>query len=200
MKKVLVACAAFALSLLFSNNTQAQTKIGYFNEEDVLSLYPNIQQKMDTVLNKYIIDSLKPDYDYALSEMMRLDSSYKADSAKITPSQRTAMQKDLLRNRSTIVNWQQYQNQMVQQKQNLFLKPYMDKILAAFQEVVTEQKYTHVLNKSAIIIAPPADDLSIRIAMKLKLLSKEQEENAKAQLGIGGGAPTKLGGAVPKKN
>ncbi len=51
MKKLLFVCVVLAASLLFSNSTNAQVKIGYFDEQSLLSLFPDIQ-KIDTVINK----------------------------------------------------------------------------------------------------------------------------------------------------
>ena len=45
MKKLLFVCVAFAASLLFSSTTSAQQKIGYFDEQQALSLFfPGIQK------------------------------------------------------------------------------------------------------------------------------------------------------------
>jgi hypothetical protein len=49
MKKLLFVCVVLAASLLFSNSTNAQVKIGYFDEQSLLSLFPDIQ-KVDTII------------------------------------------------------------------------------------------------------------------------------------------------------
>ncbi|MDE3144048.1 MAG: OmpH family outer membrane protein [Bacteroidota bacterium] len=170
MKKILVVCVALTLSLVFSNNTKAQQlKIGVFDEESVLGLFPDIQ-KVQTALDQYAQDSLKGEYDYTLSEFKRQDSTFKKDSATMAPSVKALMQKDIATNYSKIVNWQQYQQQMLQAKQNQLLEPYLKKVYAAFQEVVAEQKYTWVLKKDACVIPGGlADNISIKVAQKLKL-------------------------------
>ena len=57
MKKLLFVCVVLAASLLFSNSTNAQVKIGYFDEQSLLSLFPDIQ-KVDTIINNFVKDSL----------------------------------------------------------------------------------------------------------------------------------------------
>ena len=170
MKKILVVCAALTIGLVFSNNTKAQQlKIGVFDEESVLGLFPDIQ-KVQTALDQYAQDSLRGEYDYTLSEFKRQDSTFKKDSATMAPSVKALMQKDIATNYSKIVNWQQYQQQMLQTKQSQLLEPYLKKIYTALQEVVAEQKYTWVLKKDACVIPGGlGDNISIKVAQKLKL-------------------------------
>ena len=97
MKKCLVGCVVLAISLFLSTKTNAQSnpiKIGTFDEQSVLGLMPGIQ-KVDTALQKYVNDSLKPEYDYELSELMRMDSTFKKDSASMQPSTRGIVQKEI---------------------------------------------------------------------------------------------------------
>jgi len=185
MKKILVVCVAFAVSLVFSSSTNAQAqpiKIGVFDEESVLGLFPDIQ-KVQTALDQYAQDSLKTEYDYELSEFKRKDSVYKKDSATMPGGVRAIMQKEIAAHYNKIVNWQQYQQQALQAKQNQLLQPYLEKVYAAFQEIVAEQKYTWVLKKDACIIPGGlADNISIKVAQRLKLtLPKEVTDALKAQ-------------------
>ena len=183
MKKILVVCVAFTVSLVFSNSTKAQQiKIGVFDEESVLGLFPDIQ-KVQTALDQYAQDSLKTEYDYELSEFKRKDSVYKKDSATMPGGVRAIMQKEIAAHYNKIINWQQYQQQALQAKQNQLLQPYLEKVYAAFQEVVAEQKYTWVLKKEACVIPGGlGDNITIKVAQKLKLtLPKEVTDALKAQ-------------------
>jgi Skp family chaperone for outer membrane proteins len=180
MKKVFFLCMAFAISAV---STQAQTamKIGTFEEQQVLALMPGIQ-KVDTLLQKYLTDSLKPEYDYELSELMRKDSVFKADSAKLQPGTRTIMQKEINQAKYKIVNWQQYQNEVLQNKQEELLYPYKQQIYNSLEKIIREQKYTHIFKNDAVLIAPPQDNLAIKVALDLKLkFPKEVEDQLRAQ-------------------
>jgi Skp family chaperone for outer membrane proteins len=137
---------------------------------------------------------LKTEYDYELSEFKRKDSVYKKDSATMPGGVRAIMQKEIGQHYNKIVNWQQYQQKMLQDKQNQLLTPYLEKVYAAFQEIVAEQKYTWVVKKDALVVPGPlADNISIKVAQKLKLaLPKEVVEALKAQ-----GLPTGVTDAKP---
>ncbi len=198
MKQVLVVCVAFAASLFYSNNAHAQMKIGTFDEQSVLGLMPGIQ-KIDTLLQKFMNDSLKPEYDYELSELMRKDSTFKKDSITMNAGVRGIMQKEINQHKYKIVNWQQYQNQILEQKQEEFLYPFKQRIYASLEKIVREQKYTHVVKSDVFLIAPPQDNLVIKVALDLKLKFPKEVEDQLREQGLLG-EPASAKPAAPKAN
>jgi Skp family chaperone for outer membrane proteins len=200
MKKILVVCVALGIGLLFTNNTHAQ-KIGVFDEQSVLGLMPGIE-KVDTVLNKYVNDSLAGERDYELSELKRKDSTFKKDSATMAASVRGIMQKEIAQHWYKLQNWQQYQQQMVQQKQDELYRPFLEKIVAALQEIVAEQKYSYVLRQDAFSpYAPPplADNLTIKVAQKMGLKLPQNVLDALKAQGLSTGNPAKAVTPAPAK-
>ena len=199
MKKILVVCVALGFSLLYTNSTQAQGKIGVFDEQSVLGLMPGIE-KVDTLLNQYVTDSLSVERDYELSELKRKDSTFKKDSATMNPSLRSIMQKEIGQHFYKLQNWQQYQQQMVQQKQDLLLRPYLEKVYNALQEVVAEQKYVYVFKADAFSpYAPPplSDNLSIKVALKMGLKLPQNVLDALKSQGVNTGGATGTGAPKP---
>jgi Skp family chaperone for outer membrane proteins len=188
MKKVLFA-AILLVACSFGNSATAQTKIGYFDDQSVIALFPGIQEKLDTVLNSYAKDSLQDEYNYTLKDYQVKDSIYRRDSADLSkrPKALQMATDDLNRLKYKLINWQQYQQQMMEQKQESLLLPYRQKIAQALSEVVAEQKYNLVLKADALSpYAQPsiADNLTIRVALKLKLpVPKEIEDAFKAATG-----------------
>lgn len=187
MKKLLFVCVAFAASLLFTKTTSAQSvKIGYFDEQAVLSLFPGIG-KIDTTLALYQRDSIGVEYQYRYNDYLRRDSIYKKDSATLQPKAREIAENELNQLKGTLINWQQIAQQMYENKTAQLVAPYRQKIYDALNQIVTDLKYTYVLNQSSLneFVRPPLlDNLSIRVAMKLKLpLSKEIEDAWKAASG-----------------
>ncbi len=199
MKKGLLVAAILLVAVSFTNSASAQTKIGYFDDQSVIALFPGIQEKLDTVLQSYAKDSLQDEYNYTLKDYQVKDSIFKRDSVDLSkrPKALQMATDDLNRLKYKLINWQTYQQEAMQQKQEQLLLPYRQKIAAALSEVVAENKYTMVLKAESLSpYAQPsiADNLTIRVAMKLKLaLPKEVEEAFKAATG---GAPAK---AAPAK-
>ena len=195
MKKLLFVCVAFAACLLFTNTTKAQAvKIGYFDEQLALQFFPGIG-KVDTLLQSYQQDSLRQEYDARIYEFQRADSIFKRDSATMPAKARELAVRDLTQKRYTLINWQQIAQQMYESKMEQLLNPYKQKMFDALKQVVAEQKYTLVLNASALsqYVQPPLlDNLAIRVAMKLKLpLTKEIEDAWKAASGAGSAPASK---------
>jgi len=197
MKKLLFVCVAFSASLLFSKNTSAQVKIGYFDDQQTLSLFPGLLDRMDTLMASYQKDSLGVEYNYTYTDYVRRDSIFKKDSATMPAKARELAVGELNRIKYKLVNWQTYAQQMSEAKQEQLLTPYKQKMFDAMKQIIAEQKYTMVLNEAAISLYGPKpllDNLSIRVAMKLKLaLPKEVEDAWKAA--VGGGTPA----SAPKK-
>lgn len=205
MKQLLLVCVTVA-SLLFSNNTQSQVKIGHFDEQTLLSLFPGLEQTMDSVMNSYLRDSLNVEYAYTIQDYQRRDSLFKKDSATLPAKAREMALSDLNRLYYKITNWQQYSQEMQQDKMERLLFPYRQQIFNALQQIVAEQKYTWVLKSEALLtqyVQPSIlDNLTLRVAMKLNLpLSKEIMDAWKA---AGGTVPaatgTKPNTPTPKKN
>ncbi|MBA4260190.1 MAG: hypothetical protein C0446_13580 [Chitinophaga sp.] len=193
MKKFLLVCVAFAAVTLFSNSASAQVKIGYFDEQAALSLFPGIA-KIDTLLNSYRLDSLQEEYKYNVADFQRRDSIFKKDSATMPAKARELATRELLQLRYKLVNWQEYSQQMEQAKYEELVGPFRQRLYTAVQEIIAEQKYTIVLKSD--VISPYGtpnllDNITIRAAQKLKLaLPKEIEDAWKAASGSGS-APAK---------
>ena len=200
MKKLLLVCVVVAAGLLFTNTTKAQTqKIGYFDEQLTLSWFPGLSAKYDTVMVSYQQDSLGVEYQYRVNDFKRKDSIFRKDSLTMPAKARELALKELGQMQYTLQNWQQYAEEMARNKQEQFLYPYKMKMVEAMKTIVAEQKYTYVLNAQSLspYAQPPIlDNLSIRVAQKLKLpLPKEFEDAWKAA--ISGGVTPPAG--APKK-
>lgn len=187
MKKFLFVCVAFAAVTLFSNSASAQVKIGYFDEQAALSLFPGIA-KIDTLLNSYRLDSLQEEYKYNVADFQRRDSIFKKDSATMPAKARELATRELLQLRYKLVNWQEYSQQMEQAKYEELIYPYKAKLFEAIQTIIAEQKYTLILKSEALAqqyMQPSIlDNVTIRVAQKLKLpLPKEVEDAWKVASG-----------------
>lgn len=194
MKKGFLFAAVLLVAISFTNSANAQTvKVGYFDEQKVIALFPDLA-KIDTILQSFAKDTLQDEYNYTLKSYQVKDSIYRKDSLELSkrPKALQLSTDELNQLKYKLINWQQYQQEAMQQKQEQLLLPYRQKIFAALSEVIAENKYTWVLNESSLspyFQHSIADNLAIRTAMKLKLpLPKEVEEAFRVATG---GAPAK---------
>lgn len=205
MKKILFVLAVAFFTLISINSNAQQVKIGVWDEEAVLSFMPGIQS-VDSLLQQYAADSLRPEYEKLLYDFQVKDSSYKADSAKMSNSLKTTIKEELAKMFYQIQNWQQIQQQALQAKQQQLLKPYLEKIYKAFNEVVVEQRYTHVVKRDVFYIADRSEELMLRVLHKLKVPLPKETQDLMKEFGIGGSttpAPKPTGTTKPtgaKKN
>ncbi|MES2374640.1 MAG: OmpH family outer membrane protein [Bacteroidota bacterium] len=172
MKKLLFACMLLTTSLLFSNTVVAQTKIGYFNEDKTFKLFPGFHE-VDSLLQVFREDSVGSEYERRSAQYYLLDSLNKKDCKTAIPGKSCEeVVKEIERQRAILQNWLTISQRMVGAKETTLLFPYRKKIYDALQEVLAEEKYTLVLETSALSIffTPPIlDNLMIRVAMKLQL-------------------------------
>ena len=174
MKKGFLVAVILFIAASFTTSATAQTKIGYFDDQSVIALFPGIQEKLDTVLRSYAQDTLQEEYNYTLKDYQIKDSIFRRDSAELSKKAKAyeMATTDLNKLKYKLINWQQYQQSMMQQKEEGLLLPFRQKVAAALSEVVAENKYTLVLKADALSpYAQPsiADNLTIRVANKLKL-------------------------------
>ena len=203
MKKGFLFAAILLVAVSFTKSASAHTavKIGYFDEQFMISLHPNLQG-LDSALQSYGKDSLQAEYAYTFKAYQRADSNFKKDSIEYASKKATAALEmattELNKLKYKLINWQQYQQEAMQQKQEQLLFPFKKKVYETLNEITAENKYTWVLNASALspYYQPSiGDNLAIRVALKMKLaLPKEYEEAFRAATGA---APAK---AAPKKN
>ena len=205
MKKGFLIAAILLVAVSLTNTASAQIKIGYFDDQSVISLFPGIQEKLDSVLRSYAQDTLQDEYNYTLKDYQVKDSIFKKDSADLSkrPKALEMATTDLNKLKYKLINWQQYQQQAMQQKEEALLLPYRQKVATALSEVVAENKYTLVFKAESLspYTQPSiADNLTIRVAMKLKLnLPKEVVEAFKAATGGATAAPAASKAAPAKK-
>ncbi len=166
MKKILSVVAIVGL-LAFAGSANAQTKIGYIKIDDVVSLFPETA-KIDSILERYQVDSLNPEYASIVTNYKFNDSLYN-DSLHTPKAVRDEIAKKLPTLIYQIQNWQQLSNQALESKQNEILAPLYRKAYDAIKLVAKEKGYTHVLSKEAFLVAPDGDDMLAAVAAKLKL-------------------------------
>ena len=168
MKKMFLGVAlVVGFCLGGSQQVSAQAiKMGYFDLEAMISLMPGTD-KIDSIMQAYVKDSINTEYDFRVSEFNRQDSILKADSAKTPPKVYQERKTKLFQEFYLLQNWQEYSQQMYQQKQQQLVGPYAQKAIEAFKAVVAEGKYTHVFKADSFYEAPKTDDMMPLVAKKL---------------------------------
>ena len=142
-------------------------------------------------MQSYVTDTLQDEYKYTIKQLQLQDSIFRKDSADLSkrPKALELATAELNKLKVKYFNWQQYQQEAQQAKQDQLLLPYRQKIFEALKQVIDENKYTWVLNPAAVTspyYQPPLEhNLAIRVAKKLNLpLPKEIEEAFRVATGV----------------
>lgn len=172
MKKIIFII--FIATTVFSYFSNAQTKIAYFNPDQMLGLMPQ-KARLDTLIDKYQTDSISSIYNGIVQEYQYKDSILtKTDTSKTSKSVLAQLRNDASVLAYQIQNWQMLSNQAVEAKARQLYAPLYNKIDAALKQVSKEKGYSYVITKDVFIVAPDGDDLLPLVAAKLgvKLPSK----------------------------
>mgnify|MGYP002397632312 CR=1 FL=1 len=153
MKKVLFVC----LMALGAFTVTAQNKIGYISTEDLISEMPEAV-KADAELKEYQ-QSLAQQYQDMMKELN--------DSMKLSASMKEIKRDELVSLYQRIQNWNNQAQDLYQQKAQEKVAPLRTKAMDAIKAVAKDNGYGYVLDASAIIVAPPGDDLLPLVRKKL---------------------------------
>lgn len=182
MKKVFYSLLVIAGLFFTSAQTKAQTfKVGVFDVDQMLTVMPGYRA-VDSLLQIYQNDSLPAEYAFYNDEYKRLDSTYKADSAKGKAPTVLDMEKQQRQQVAiNIVYWQQIQQNKLEQKRYQLAYPMLQQIDNSYKKIMAAKKYSLIVKPDAILYIDPAqvDNLFDLVAKDLKIkLPQQQGANA----------------------
>ena len=182
MKKVLFVVLAFAGLLFAGNSVNAQTaKIGVFDVDIMVQAMPGYRA-VDSMLQIYEQDSLRGEYDFAMREYNRLDSTYKSDSAAKAPASVLNYVKQQ-RNEiaTTIIYWQQISQQKTEGKRQELAGPLFEKVLGAYSKVLQANNYLVVLKPGAYEMGSKVENVFEKVAKELGIKLPDQLRSQEPQ-------------------
>ena len=158
------------LITMLSGSVFSQTKIAYVRIDDIVGLMPELSPQkinMDTIGQQYLKDSLLPRMNYVQQEYQRKVQDYQDTSKpKVVRDQ---ILKELMNFKQELDGYDGQTQQVLQYKQQEFLRPYYMKARNAIQAVAKEKGYTHVASTEIFLMAPEADDISLPVLAKLNI-------------------------------
>jgi outer membrane protein len=180
MRKFLFAMVAVAGTLL-AGNVNAQTKIGYIRIDDIVSVMPELAPEkvnMDTVGQQYIKDSVLPEVEYKRDEYNKKLMEYSDTTKKLSAQVKELMLKDINELQQYLGSVESGIQQILQAKQQEFLRPFYAKAKKAIEAVAKKKGYTHVMSTDTFLVAPEADDISLAVVAELGIKLPEQPKPA----------------------
>lgn len=163
MKKLLLG-AVMAFGIL---SASAQTKIGYINTDELMSMMPEAA-KINADLNEYQV-SLQQQGQTLQIEADKKRDQYFIDSVKLSPSMKEIRRDELIKLYARLQNYDQEAQQKAQDYAQTKIGPVRTKALDAIKTVAKEKGYTYVIDdaSSVLLVMPPGDDLLPAVKAKL---------------------------------
>ena len=163
MKKLLLG-AVMALGIM---SASAQTKIGYINTDELMSIMPEAA-KINTDLTEYQASLQQLGQTLTVDADKKRDQ-YFLDSLKLTPSMKEIRRNELVTLYTRLQNFEQEAQEKAQQYAAAKIKPVREKAMEAIKTVAKERGYTYVIDdaSSILLVMPPGDDLLPMVKTKL---------------------------------
>ncbi len=163
MKKLLLG-ALMAFGIM---SASAQTKIGYINTDELMSLMPEAS-KINTELNQYQVSLQEMGQTLQIEADKKRDQYFK-DSISLSASMKEIRRDELVKLYTRLQTYDQEAQEKAQQYAQSKVGPLKIKALDAIKVVAKEKGYTYVLDEatSTLLVMPPGDDLLPAVKTKL---------------------------------
>ncbi|MBK8519728.1 MAG: OmpH family outer membrane protein [Ferruginibacter sp.] len=163
MKKLLLG-AVMALGMM---SASAQTKIGYINTDELMSIMPEAA-KINSELNEYQTTLQQQGLTLQKEAETKRDQFFK-DSATFSNSKKEIIREELVKLYTRLQNYEQEMQEKAQQYAQTKIAPLKTKALDAIKTVAKEKGYTYVIDEasSSLLVMPPGDDLLPAVKTKL---------------------------------
>ena len=162
------------LALLFTGiYVQAQTKVGTIDVEYIIGQMPEISTVEEGLKNYNT--SLQDELQNNIKKYEGLVADYQKNSSTLTEEQKLPKENEIIGIENDIKTFRQKASVLLQMKRNELTKPLYEKIDGAMKKVITEQKYTQIINASAnaLAFADPAYDITDAVLAKLGITVKQ---------------------------
>jgi outer membrane protein len=163
MKKLLLG-AAMAFGML---SASAQTKIGYINTDELMSIMPEAA-KINTDLNEYQATLQQQGVTLQKEADAKRDQYFK-DSATFSNSKKEIVRDELVKLYTRLQGYDQEAQEKAQKYAQEKIAPVRAKAMDAIKTVAKEKGYSYVLDEatSTLLVMPPLDDLLPAVKAKL---------------------------------
>jgi Skp family chaperone for outer membrane proteins len=180
MKKLSAQLFVSVTLMLMSVGLHSQTmKVGVFDIDIMVQAMPGYQI-VDSLVGIYERDSLGALYEYNQTEYMRLDSTYKSDSALVASGKKSKAILDMIeadRRKAglNLVYWQQISKNKSDAKRGELSQGLYKQVTDAYRKVLARKKYTLVLKPQTYEAGFRIDNIFIAVARELKLTELPQQ-------------------------
>lgn len=162
------------LAVLSGTLANAQSKVGTIDVDYILGQMPGIASVEEGL--KTYNTQLQEDLQGTIKNYEGLIENYRASSTTLSEEDKATKENEILSLENDIKNFRQKASVLMQMRRNELTQPLYEKIEVAMKQVITEQKYTQVINSNANALAfsDPAFDITDAVLSKLGITVKKE--------------------------
>ncbi len=162
------ACFLAALVLMIAGSVDAQ-KFGYLNSAAILNDMPEMKQMRSTLEGFKAQLKKQGDARVAAYQTMEQNAVQKKQRGEMTPKEEEKVMADLQKEQEEIYRLSQDFDQKLAEKQQELMKPILEKVNTAIQEVAKEGALQYVFDAQSGVILYADDSTNITSLVKAKL-------------------------------
>ena len=166
MKNLIKIGALALMGLCFVTTAQAQ-KFGYINSSAILAEMPAVKEADAN------LEALQKQLQKKGQQMLQeLQTKYqelqqKVERGELSPKQQEEEATKLRAEEQKIAQFEQEMVAQIQTKREELLKPILDKVNTAIQDVAADEGYQFVFDAAVLLYATPEQDVSTKVKAKL---------------------------------
>lgn len=155
------------LAVLSATVSQAQSKVGTIDADYILGQLPEIST-VEEGLKTYNTE-LQEDLQNTIKNYETLVADYREKNVDFSEEEKATKEEEIISLENEIKNFRQKASVLIQMRRNELTQPLYEKIDGAMKEVISEQKYTQIINASANALAFSDPEYDITDAVLTKL-------------------------------
>lgn len=161
----------FTFLIITATAVNAQSKIGYVNSAELLTLMPEVKAA-DSVI-QVLRSDLQKQYNSYLSEYQTKVNEYNSGSESWSEVKREAAEEDITTLQQRITNFENSSQQKIEARRQELLEPILDKANAAIEKIGKEKKFTCIMDTSAGSVIYIGEDMIDILPMAKEALNLE---------------------------
>ncbi len=155
------------IAVLSATVSQAQSKVGTIDADYILGQLPEIST-VEEGLKTYNTE-LQEDLQNTIKNYETLVADYREKNVDFSEEEKATKEEEIISLENEIKNFRQKASVLIQMRRNELTQPLYEKIDGAMKEVISEQKYTQIINASANALAFSDPEYDITDAVLTKL-------------------------------
>lgn len=160
------------MSLVLSYETAEAQKYAYVTSGAILEKMPEMEQ-MKSNLEGYQAQLQKKGQQMLQEfQTQQADAAAKKERGELSPVQEQKILEELQKKQDELLNYEQEMQNMLLTKQEELLKPILERVNTAIQDISKEDQYTMVFDMSsgAVLFADSTSDITPKVKLKLGIV------------------------------